>query len=95
MATLEVRTITLPRDRTKNHQEHVVPLSDSAMAILANLQRRADYIFGRTELAGFSGWSKSKAELDDATKLKPWTLHDLRRTVRTGLGKLGVQPHIA
>jgi hypothetical protein len=22
-------------------------------------------------------------------------LHDLRRTVRTGLGKLGVQPHIA
>jgi len=26
---------------------------------------------------------------------EPWTLHDLRRTVRTGLGKLGVQPHIA
>ena len=29
-------------------------------------------------------------------KLKePWTVHDLRRTVRTGLGKLGIQPHIA
>jgi hypothetical protein len=29
-------------------------------------------------------------------KLKePWTLHDLRRTVRAGLGDLGVQPHIA
>ena len=26
---------------------------------------------------------------------EPWTLHDLRRTVRTGLGRLGVQPHIA
>jgi len=24
-----------------------------------------------------------------------WRLHDLRRTVRTGLGKLGVQPHVA
>jgi len=26
---------------------------------------------------------------------KPWTLHDLRRTVRTGLGKLGIAPHVA
>jgi hypothetical protein len=25
----------------------------------------------------------------------PWRLHDLRRTMRTGLGKLGVAPHIA
>jgi hypothetical protein len=24
-----------------------------------------------------------------------WTLHDLRRTFRTNLGKLGVAPHIA
>ena len=29
----EARTITLPRDRTKNGQEYVVPLSDSAMAL--------------------------------------------------------------
>jgi hypothetical protein len=34
--------------------------------------------------------------LEGAVKLKEeWTLHDLRRTVRTGLGKLGVQPHVA
>ena len=25
----------------------------------------------------------------------PWTVHDLRHTVRTGLGKLGVAPHVA
>ncbi|MFZ1067439.1 MAG: hypothetical protein WAN42_18225, partial [Pseudolabrys sp.] len=25
----------------------------------------------------------------------PWTVHDLRRTVRTGLGMLGVLPHVA
>ncbi len=24
-----------------------------------------------------------------------WTLHDLRRTMRTGLGRIGVPPHIA
>jgi hypothetical protein len=31
-----------------------------------------------------------------AVNLKtPWTLHDIRRTVRTGLGMLGVAPHVA
>jgi integrase len=27
--------------------------------------------------------------------LAPWTLHDLRRSMRTGLGKIGVLPHVA
>jgi len=93
---LDAKTITLPKERTKNGQQHVVPLSATAMAILSNTERgQGDYVFGRTDYAGFSGWSKSKAELDEAVKLKPWTLHDLRRTTRTGLGKIGVQPHIA
>jgi integrase len=94
---LEARTITLPRARTKNSQEHVLPLSDAAMAILRAMPRRGDrdHVFGLGQ-GGFSGWSRAKGALDGRTKLKePWTLHDLRRTVRTGLGKLGVQPHIA
>ena len=53
-------------------------------------------MFGRTRAGGFSGWSKSKDDFDKVVKLKePWTVHDLRRTVRTGLGELGIQPHIA
>jgi hypothetical protein len=44
---------------------------------------------------GFNGWSKSKVEFDNVVKIDPWTVHDLRRTIRTGLGKLGVPPHIA
>jgi integrase len=90
-------TITLPRERTKNGQEHVVPLSDDARSILQGaFNPDREYVFGRTRAGGFSGWSKSKSELDAIVKLKePWTLHDLRRTVRTGLGELGVAPHIA
>lgn len=93
---IEARTITLPRERTKNGQEHVVPLSDAALAIVASIGRRdRDYVFGIGK-GGFQGWSKAKALIDQDTKLKEdWTLHDLRRTVRTGLGKLGVQPHVA
>jgi integrase len=92
---LEARTITIPATRTKNHSQHVVPLTDAALAILQAIPRRdRDYVFGRGQ-GGYSGWSRSKAALDAGAKLKEWTLHDLRRTVRTGLGRLGVAPHIA
>jgi integrase len=93
----EARTITLPRERTKNGREHVVPLCDSAVAILEGIERGdRDYLFGRRRAGGFCRWVKSKRGLDQTVKLKePWTVHDLRRTVRTGLGKLGIQPHVA
>jgi integrase len=94
---LEARTITLPKERTKNGQEHVVPLCDAALAILKETPRRESrkFVFGSGE-GGYSGWSQAKAALDKTTKLKqPWTLHDIRRTVRTGLGMLGVLPHVA
>jgi integrase len=94
----EAETITLPRERTKNHQEHVVPLSGAAMEIINSIPRREGYehVFGQTPRAGFSNWSKRKEALDKVVNFKePWTVHDLRRTVRTGLGELGIQPHIA
>jgi integrase len=93
----DARTITISPDRTKNSREHVVHLCDDALVIIEQILRRAnrDFVFGVGQ-GGFSGWSRSKAEIDKAATLKDaWTLHDLRRTVRTGLGKLGVQPHIA
>jgi integrase len=93
----EGRLIRLPGTRTKNGQEHVVPLSDAAMAVLESIEAREgrELVFGSGE-GGYSGWSKSKEDLDELVTLKkPWTLHDLRRTGRTGLGILGVAPHVA
>jgi integrase len=91
----EAQAITLTASRTKNHTEHVVPLSERALKIIEAIPRRdRDFVFGSGQ-GGYSGWSKSKAELDEACKVKEWTLHDIRRTVRTGLGKLGVAPHVA
>jgi integrase len=94
---MDARTITLPPARTKNGRQHIVSLSESALKVLQSVPRREgrDYVFGRNG-DGYSNWSEAKERLDAIIKLKkPWTLHDLRRTVRTGLGMLGVAPHIA
>jgi integrase len=39
----------------------------------------------------FSGWSKAKSALDIASGVSGWWLHDLRRTLATGLQRLGVR----
>ena len=53
-------------------------------------------VFGRRG-TGFSGWSKSKKALDAKLAkaghhLRPWTLHDLRRTFSTRLHDAGIEP---
>jgi integrase len=93
----EARLIRFPGTRTKNGQEHVVPLSAPAMAIIETVERRKDrdLLFGSGK-GGYSGWSKAKERLDNLVPIKtPWVLHDLRRSGRTGLGILGIAPHIA
>jgi len=37
-----------------------------------------------------SGWSRAKSKLDELSGVSDWRIHDLRRTVATGLQKLGV-----
>jgi integrase len=93
----KARTLKLPGERTKNNRSFELPLSDLAMEVIDSINERdgRDLIFGNGE-GGYSGWSHSKAALDQTVELKEaWTLHDLRRTLRTGLGRLGVAPHIA
>jgi integrase len=87
--------ITLPPSRTKNHREHVVPLSVPALEILKGRARNErELVFGQTGDHGFSGFSRAKGLLDQRAKLKvPWVVHDIRRSVATGLARL-VQPHI-
>ena len=38
--------------------------------------------------------SKIKSRLDTRMKIAPWRLHDLRRTVATGMAEIGIAPHI-
>jgi integrase len=93
----KAKTLKLPGERVKNGREFIIPLSALAMQIIDGIGERdgRDLVFGSGE-GGYSGWSHSKAVLDQAVELKEgWTLHDLRRTFRTGLGRLGIAPHVA
>jgi integrase len=83
-------TWTIAADRSKNGVAHVVPLPPQAQKILNDARRRADLVFPG-ERGLFNGWSKSKDRLDADSGVKDWRLHDLRRTVATGLQSLGVR----
>ena len=82
---------SLPGNRTKNGQPHSLPLPRQAWEILRAQPRAGQHVFGRR---GFTSWDRRKARLDAALNLPPWVLHDLRRTVVTGMAEIGIQPHI-
>ncbi|HEX9320564.1 MAG TPA: tyrosine-type recombinase/integrase, partial [Xanthobacteraceae bacterium] len=98
---LERAEIRLPPERTKNNRPHVIPLTPPAMQILEQVPRREGRVllFG-SGTAGYGGWHLAKRKLDErvaitsSERLRPWTVHDIRRTVATGMADLGVQPHV-
>ena len=85
---------TLPSARTKNGRTHTVPLSPQAWAIIKAIKpiANSDFVFTTTGKTSVGGFSRAKGRIDKNAKgIKPWTLHDLRRTCATGLQKLGVE----
>jgi integrase len=101
-ANLDTGVMTIPGARTKNGRTLELTLPKIAIDVLRSVSRRdgRDYVFGHRG-GPFSGWSAAKLRLDARIAIatgKPvaaWRLHDLRRTMRTGLGRIGVLPHIA
>jgi integrase len=97
-------SLLLPPERVKNKQEHLLPLSPQAAAIIERYRPSATspFVFGPEGLGDrpFGGWSWPKAALDlrlakAGHHLAPWRLHDLRRTAATRMAdKLGVLPHV-
>jgi integrase len=84
---------TLPAKRSKNGLEHVIPLSGAALSILESIPRigkRDGFVFTTTGETAVSGWSKAKATLDAASGVADWRLHDIRRTVASGMAGLGI-----
>ena len=53
-----------------------------------------DHIVGDRAGGGCTNWSTGKQRLDHRLAgVKPWRVHDIRRTVATGMADIGIEPH--
>jgi integrase len=85
---------TVPAGRSKNKKANPLPLPALAISLLPHKPNDAgpnDLVFPGRHNQPFSSWSKFKAALDKESGVTGWRLHDLRRTVGTGLQRLGVR----
>jgi len=94
----------LQAERAKNGNALDLPLSALAVQELGALKGKGDkwprkgLLFSTTGKTPVSGFSRAKARLDaeiaklnEGEALEPWRLHDLRRTLATGMQRLGVR----
>lgn len=101
---------TIPPDRYKTGATHTIFLTDTAVALLKTVPKvdKSPFVFAIRGGGAINGFSKRKARLDkrmaeiaseergEPVKLRPWRLHGLRKTFRTGLTEtLKVAEHIA
>jgi integrase len=95
---------TIPAEHAKHGNECIVALVPEAIAVLRALQKRAAksaWVMPAEEGEGPADPKLLTRSLARHTSslakigVQPFVLHDLRRTARTGLAKLGTLPHIA
>jgi integrase len=88
--------LLLPPTHTKMGEKHEVPLTDLMRAVIAAQPTTVSTLVFASEKTGraFNGWGKSVTALQRAAGVT-FTPHDLRRTCRTLMSRLGVEPDIA
>jgi integrase len=96
---LQDEVIRLPALRSKSKTSRMIPLSQPALDLLRDQPRfeNGDFVFSFTGKKRFDNVGRAKPRLDKAIAeragdpIPPWRLHDIRRTVATGLQRLGVR----
>jgi integrase len=98
---------TVPEELSKTGVKYIIPLVPAAVAELKRLKvnaRGSAYVFpakwSETDRAGdpmilTRSLARNLDRLRKRGIKEPFTLHDLRRTTRTGLARLKVPPHVA
>jgi integrase len=86
----------IPGLRTKNKREFLIPMSATAVAVLATMpvigSPDKGPIFTHDGKRALSGFGKAKAAFDKACGVTGYTIHDLRRTGRSIMSRAGVDP---
>jgi integrase len=83
--------ITLPGELTKNGRELALPnLIKAELSAIPEVKREgkvSEYYFPTAAGTQFCAWGKAKVNFDKVCGVTNWTLHDIRRTVRTKLSE--------
>jgi integrase len=90
----KARTWSIPASRTKNKKAHIVHLSEPAWRVIA-VRPAGEFVFATSRGKNFQAFRKAKQKLDKLSGVNLWRLHDLRRTIVSGMARLGVPPHVA
>jgi integrase len=93
---LDCRSWTIPAMRSKNGQSHEVPLSPPALRLLRSLPRflGSDWVFTTNGKSPISGFGRFKRRLQSTAGPETWRIHDIRRTVASGMARIGIEPHV-
>jgi integrase len=81
--------LEIPARRFKSARDHIIPLSNEALAIVAQLPK-AGYLFTTNGRSPVSGFSKFRDEMRKLAGIGRFTPHDFRATARTRLSALGI-----
>jgi integrase len=81
---------TLPASRNKVKVDLVRPLSKAAMDVLPSRGHDDEFVFGNPPDRPLRSYSLLKKNLDRASGVTGWRLHDLRRTARSLMSRAGV-----
>jgi integrase len=80
----------IPAARYKTNIDHVIPLSRMALSALP--ERNGEWVFSGNGRQPIGNFTQNKAEIDKASGVSGWVIHDLRRTARSLMSRAGVPP---
>jgi integrase len=97
---LENRLWHLPGSRTKNSRPNDLHLSRLALKVIECIPRheplpgKPDFCFSTTRCGPVTGFDSAVKRLRAMMRSDGWTVHDLRRTCSTNMGRLDIDQHV-
>jgi integrase len=91
--------LTIPGEHTKNGRDHAIPLLPLAQEVLGSRPELGEFFFpGRfsNDVPITRGsLAQLRRDIQEASGTEDWGAHDLRRTFRSNMARLGVPKHIS
>lgn len=82
----------IPAERAKNGKANSVPLAPAVIELLESIPHQSGKLFkGTGQVSRHAKRIREKLEQHMNVPIEPWHWHDIRRTVATGMQKLGVR----